>query len=91
MKCLIHVVQRSVKELRDKVTDLETEVDRLSQALEAQTAATAEAQATGKKTVDEITRELQRKVRASSTIIRDVIIDEIIFCRTPKSSKFDLS
>ena len=50
-------------ELRNKVTDLEAEVDRLSQALEAQINATAEAQTIGKKTADEITRELQRKVR----------------------------
>ncbi|GJE95498.1 CASP C terminal-domain-containing protein [Phanerochaete sordida] len=50
-----------LKELQVKVTELESETDRLSHALEVQKAATLEAQAKAQKQAEEITRDLQKK------------------------------
>ena len=62
-----HIRQADVsrlKELQDKVAELESETDRLSHALEAQKAATLEAQAKAAKQVEEASKELQKKVAA---------------------------
>lgn len=50
-----------IKEYESKITDLESETDRLSQALDAQKKATGEAQAAAAKKVDELGREVQKK------------------------------
>ncbi|GBE81022.1 CASP C terminal-domain-containing protein [Sparassis latifolia] len=50
-----------LKELESKVSDLETETDRLSQALEAQKVATKAAQATAAKKAEEAAKELRKK------------------------------
>jgi len=50
-----------VQSLESKVTELESETDRLSKALEAQKLSTAEAQAAAAKKVEEVARELQKK------------------------------
>ena len=51
-----------VKELEAKVVELESETDRLSTALEAQKTTAAEAQAAAAKKVDELSRDIQKKV-----------------------------
>lgn len=51
-----------LKELQDKVTELESETDRLSHALEAQKVVTLEAQVKAVKQAEEISKELQKKV-----------------------------
>lgn len=51
-----------LNELQTKVSNLESETDRLSQALEAQKAATIEAQTAAAKRVEEVSRDLQKKV-----------------------------
>lgn len=51
-----------LNELQTKVSDLESETDRLSQALEAQKAATIEVQTAATKKVEEVSRDLQKKV-----------------------------
>ena len=48
--------------MESKTTELETETDRLSQALEAQKVTTNEAQAAAVKKVDELGREVQKRV-----------------------------
>lgn len=78
-----------VKELRNKITDLEAEVDRLSQALEVQTAATAEARTASKKGIDDLTRELHRKVRKIQTRDRELV--DIFSHRLQKLINFGLS
>ncbi|KAH9949595.1 CASP C terminal-domain-containing protein [Amylocystis lapponica] len=50
-----------LKDLEVKVTELESETDRLSQALDAQKAATADAQGAAAKKIEEAAKELQRK------------------------------
>ena len=50
-----------VKELEAKLSDLESETDRLSTALDAQKAATAEMRSNATKKVEELSRELQKK------------------------------
>lgn len=50
-----------LNELQTKVSDLESETDRLSQALEAQKAATIEVQTAATKKVEEVSRDLQKK------------------------------
>ncbi len=52
----------SLQDLQTKVSELESETDRLSSALEAQKAATVDIQAATSKKVEEISKELQRKV-----------------------------
>ena len=52
-----------VKELESKITELETETDRLSQALDAQKSTASEAQTKLSKQLDESGRELQKRVR----------------------------
>ena len=52
-----------MKELQEKVTDLESETDRLSEALDAQKATTVEAQSAAAKQLEEVSRELQKRVR----------------------------
>ena len=52
----------SITEYETKIADLETETDRLSQALEAQKAAAEEAQAAASKKIEELGREIQKKV-----------------------------
>ena len=51
-----------MKEYEAKIADLESETDRLSQALEAQKNAAEQAQAAASKKVDELGREVQKKV-----------------------------
>lgn len=51
----------SLKDLQEKVAELETETERLSRALEVQKAATVEAQTAAAKQVEEASRELQKK------------------------------
>ena len=51
-----------LNELQTKVSDLESETDRLSQALEAQKTATIEVQTAATKKVEEVSRDLQKKV-----------------------------
>ena len=55
-----------MQELEAKISELESEIDRLSTVLEAQKAATSEAHSTAAKKVEELSRGLQKK--ASSTI-----------------------
>ena len=50
-----------MRELEAKLSDLESETDRLSTALDAQKAATAEARSNATKKVEELSRELQKK------------------------------
>lgn len=50
-----------VKGLESKITDLESETDRLSRALEVQKSATLDAQAAATRKVEESARELQKK------------------------------
>ena len=52
----------SITEYETKIADLETETDRLSQALEAQKAVAEEAQAAASKKIEELGREIQKKV-----------------------------
>ena len=51
-----------MKEYETKIADLESETDRLSQALDAQKATAEQAQAMASKKVDELGREVQKKV-----------------------------
>lgn len=55
-------VSYRVKGLESKITDLESETDRLSRALEVQKSATLDAQAAATRKVEESARELQKKV-----------------------------
>lgn len=59
---MISSIKRRVKELESKITDLESETDRLSQALDSQKVLTTEVQAALVKEHAETTRELQKKV-----------------------------
>ena len=52
----------SITEYETKIAELETETDRLSQALEAQKAVAEEAQAAASKKIEELGREIQKKV-----------------------------
>ena len=52
----------SITEYETKIADLETETDRLSQALETQKAVAEEAQAAASKNIEELGREIQKKV-----------------------------
>ena len=52
----------SITEYETKIADLETETDRLSQALEAQKAVAQEAQSAASKKIEELGREIQKKV-----------------------------
>ncbi|KAI0663567.1 CASP C terminal-domain-containing protein [Cubamyces menziesii] len=56
-----HEGAERIKEYESKIADLESETDRLSQALEAQKRATEEAQAAAAKKVDELGKEVQKK------------------------------
>ena len=51
-----------IKEYEAKITDLESETDRLSQSLDSQKAAAEQAQAVASKRIDELGREVQKKV-----------------------------
>ncbi|KAI0780119.1 CASP C terminal-domain-containing protein [Fomes fomentarius] len=51
-----------IKEYESKIADLESETDRLSQALDAQKKATGEAQTAAARKADELGREVQKKV-----------------------------
>lgn len=51
-----------IKEYESKVAELESETDRLSQALETQKHVTEEARAVAAKKADELTKEIQKKV-----------------------------
>lgn len=54
---------RSVRDLESKITELETETDRLSQALDAQKSTASETQAKMAKQLEESVREVQKRVR----------------------------
>lgn len=51
-----------VKELETKISELESETDRLSAALDAQKRTTLEAQTAAAKKVEDMSKELQKKV-----------------------------
>ncbi|PSR81187.1 hypothetical protein PHLCEN_2v6522 [Hermanssonia centrifuga] len=51
-----------LQELKSRVTDLESETDRLSSTLESQKAITLEAQAAAAKRIEELSRDIQRKI-----------------------------
>ena len=61
------IIVSSLQELQSKVTDLESETDRLSSALEAQKAAASDTLAASTKKVEDISKELQRRVWSFST------------------------
>lgn len=58
---LTHCCYR-IKEYESKVTELESETDRLSQALETQKHAAEEARTIASKKAEELTKEIQKKV-----------------------------
>lgn len=51
-----------IKEYESKVAELESETDRLSQALETQKHVAEEARTVASKKADELTKEIQKKV-----------------------------
>ena len=51
-----------ITEYENKIAELETETDRLSQALESHKAAAEDSQAITSKKVDELAREVQKRV-----------------------------
>ena len=56
------IVSSSVKSLESQIADLENESEALSRSVEAQKHRTSEAEATGQKRVNDLSKELQRKV-----------------------------
>lgn len=60
--CVTHTVVVRIKEYESKIAELESETDRLSQALETQKHAAEEARVVASKKLDELTKEVQRKV-----------------------------
>lgn len=52
-----------------QIADLETETENLSHSIEAQKHKTAEAEARGQKKAEELSRELQKKVRLSCGLL----------------------
>lgn len=54
-----------IKEYETKIAELESETDRLSQALEVQKAAAEQAQTVASKKADELGREIQKRVRSA--------------------------
>ena len=51
-----------ITEYENKIADLESETDRLSRTLESQKTAAEESQAVASKKVDELSREVQKRV-----------------------------
>jgi homeobox protein cut-like len=59
----------SLKELQEKAAQLESETDRLSEALEAQKMATAGVQNDAARQIDEMSKELQKKVMLHARLV----------------------
>lgn len=57
-----NLTYRRVKSLESQITDLETEIERISRTLENQRLTTAEIESTTAKKTEDLGRELQKKV-----------------------------
>ncbi len=73
----------SITEYENKIADLETETDRLSQALDSHKAATEESQAVASRKVQELARDVQKRVHFTALYLHLVL--NFVSCRPPRS------
>lgn len=80
----------SVKSLESQITDLENETEALSQSIETQKRRTTEAEAAGQKRVDDLSKELQKKVSACAWHLFSAFM-ELLQYRLWKSNNLGLN